>query len=27
MTKPSISFNFSYQSGFEDAVKLYFKGN
>ncbi|HNX76548.1 MAG TPA: VWA domain-containing protein [Candidatus Rifleibacterium sp.] len=27
MTKPSIGFNFSYQSGFEDAVKLYFKGN
>lgn len=25
MTKPSIDFNFSYQSGFEDAVKLYFK--
>ncbi len=27
MTKPSINFNFSYQSGFEDAVNLYFKGN
>ena len=24
MTKPSLDFNFSYQSGFEDAVKAYF---